>query len=342
MPGIGTYFFDSVRSELFVKGGLDMTEERSASLDRKNLLRADPRGLQTKTGGPPGSPALSTSEPPARKAVTFTVESKVRYIEESAGRKTRKWPNIVKQLFERFDGRELTDNMLQEAAQLFNDHYGIWGKDPTNPRPAPKPGSREKLSKNRLRAQYLPDNANCSYVRVTVEDRLAGNAFACRWSYKNRTVCWVTQLVVHSDFRERGLATHLLIQLRHDDDAIYGIMSSHPAACLAAAQALRSGINTGFIRDIAEAMMKASPIGYVKDAELRGNLFDPAETSGIVSSVDTRFFVDHTEPLKALAWVRTGLDWPLGELLDGYEFFLILAVRCPDRSRSSSRPLSGS
>lgn len=97
-----------------------------------------------------------------------------------------------------------------------------------------------KLSKNRLRAQYLPDNANCSYVRVTVEDRLAGNAFACRWSYKDRTVCWVTQLVVHSDFRERGLATHLLMQLRHDDDAIYGIMSSHPAACLAAARALRS------------------------------------------------------------------------------------------------------
>lgn len=83
-----------------------------------------------------------------------------------------------------------------------------------------------KLSKNRLRAQYLTDHATSSYVRVTVEDRLAGNAFACRWSYKNTNVCWVTQLVVHSDFRERGLATGLLNQLRQDDDGIYGLMSS--------------------------------------------------------------------------------------------------------------------
>jgi hypothetical protein len=222
-----------------------------------------------------------------------------------------------------------------------------------------------KLSKSRLRAQYLPENATCSYVRVTVEDRLAGNAFACRWSYKDRTVCWVTQLVVHSDFRERGLATGLLNQLRQDDHAIYGLMSSHPAACLAAAKAFGStsilhghiitlilifwigGINTvavGFIRDNAKAIMKASPINYVKDAGLRGSLFDPEDTSGVVSSVYTKFFVDHTEPLEALAWVREGLDWPLGELLDGYEFLLMIAVRRRDRSRfrSSPRPQSSS
>lgn len=163
---------------------------------------------------------------------------------------------MAKQLFERFQGTEVTDSMLEEAAQLFNENYGIWGEDPTNPRPAPKPGklgsptlnsvtdarigSRVKLSKTRLRAQYLPDNATCFYVRVTVEDRLAGNAFACRWSYKDTTVCWVTQLVVHSHFRERGLAAGLLTQLRQDDDAIYGLMSSHPAACLAAAKAFGS------------------------------------------------------------------------------------------------------
>lgn len=288
---------------------------------------------------------------------------------------------MAKQVFERFDGRELTDDMLEEAAQLFNENYGIWGEDPTNPRPTPKPGksgrnvlilftdirigSRVRLSKHRLRAQYLPDNATCSYVRVTVEDRLVGNAFACRWSYKDKTVCWVTQLVVHSDFRERGLAVGLLNLLRQDDDAIYGLMSSHPAACLAAAKAFGSkghttlpycdfntdiligGINTvavGFIRDNAEAIIKVSPISYIKDAELCGSLFDLEDTSGVISSVYTNFFVDHTEPLEALAWVREGLDWPLGELLDGHEFLLMTEVRRRDRSRSQSspRPQSGS
>lgn len=73
-----------------------------------------------------------------------------------------------------------------------------------------------------------------------MDGRLAGNAFACRWTYENKTVCWVTQLVVHSDFRRCKLAYFLLNLLRQDDVAIYGIMSSHPAACLAAARAFGS------------------------------------------------------------------------------------------------------
>lgn len=214
-----------------------------------------------------------------------------------------------------------------------------------------------KLKRNRLRAQCLPGNALCSYVKVTIEDRLVGNAFACRWNYQDRTVCWVTQLVVHSDFRERRLAVGLLNQLRQDDDAIYGVMSSHPAACLAAAKAFGSkvhaplpcsdldidiligSINTvaiDFIRGNAEAIIKESPIGYVKDAEPRGSLFDPEDTTGAISSVNTRFFVDHAEPLEALPWVRKEHDWPLGELLDGYEFLIMIAARRRDRSRSQS------
>ena len=66
---------------------------------------------------------MSTSEPPPRKAVAFSVESTVRYIEKSSGPRTRKSPNMAKQVFKRFDGRELTDNMLEEAAQLFNENY---------------------------------------------------------------------------------------------------------------------------------------------------------------------------------------------------------------------------
>ena len=78
-------------------------------------------------------------------------------------------------------------------------------------------------------------------MRVTVnDDVLAGHALARRWTYDGKTVCWVTQLVVHHDYRERGLATCLLNHLRDEEDDIYGIMSSHPAACLAAAKAFGS------------------------------------------------------------------------------------------------------
>jgi len=73
-----------------------------------------------------------------------------------------------------------------------------------------------------------------------VNGHLAGNAFACRWSVDGRTICWITQLVVHHDYRERGLATGLLDEVRLDGDDVYGVMSSHPAACLAASRAFKS------------------------------------------------------------------------------------------------------
>lgn len=102
-----------------------------------------------------------------------------------------------------------------------------------------------RLSKDKLRKDYLPDDIS-SYVRVLVDGKLAGNAFACRWSVNGRTVCWVTQLVVHSDFRERGLAVGLLNEIRMEGDDVFGVMSSHPAACLAAAKAFGSWFNSLF------------------------------------------------------------------------------------------------
>jgi hypothetical protein len=81
--------------------------------------------------------------------------------------------------------------------------------------------------------------------------------------------------------------------------------------------------------------MKSSPIRYIREAKLRGSLFDPKDPSGLVSSVDTGFFVDHEEPLNALTWVRESTHWPLGELLDGFEFLLVLEVK-----RRRSRPPS--
>ena len=93
---------------------------------------------------------------------------------------------------------------------------------------------------------------------------------------------------------------------------------------------------TDFIRDNAKAVIEGSPVSYVQKAELRGNLFDPQDISGAVSCVDTVFFVDHTEPLEVLGSVQKRLDWPLGGLLDGHEFLLIIEDRHKPLSNSQS------
>ena len=85
--------------------------------------------------------------------------------------------------FEVYDGDEITDSMVQEASRLFSENYGIWSKDAATEMGAfAKAGSHVKLSKNRLREQYLPGNALNFYARITVDGHLVGNGFACRWN----------------------------------------------------------------------------------------------------------------------------------------------------------------
>ncbi|OBT55413.1 hypothetical protein VE04_03610 [Pseudogymnoascus sp. 24MN13] len=214
---------------------------------------------------------------------------------------------MVKRVYETFTPDEVTDDMLRMAATLFNENYGTWGPQ------SHKPGKPVTLSIGRLREQYLPDTAESSYIRVTVDGNLAGNAFICRKAY-----------------REQGLATSLLRSLREERDDIYGIMSSHPGACLAAGKSFGTTIETvplDFIRTEADAVMKSSPIVYVRDAKLCGTIFDPNDSTGLVSGVNTSFFVSHDEPLEALEVVRGAYKWPLGELSDGCEYLLVLQVK---------------
>lgn len=81
--------------------------------------------------------------------------------------------------------------------------------------------------------------------------------------------------------------------------------------------------------------MSASPIPYIRDAELRGTIFGSDDTTGIVSGVNTKFFVDHEEPLDALRLVQEDWQWPLGDLPDGYEYLIIMPAK-QRRSRSRS------
>jgi hypothetical protein len=80
-----------------------------------------------------------TSHPPHRK-VEFNEEPTIRYIDKSPRLRTRTSLNMSKQLFEKFDEGEITDDMLVEASQLFNENYGIWGKDAAKSGAFAKPG----------------------------------------------------------------------------------------------------------------------------------------------------------------------------------------------------------
>ena len=130
------------------------------------------------------------------------------------------------------------------------------------------------------------------------------------------------------------------------DITAIGLASSHPSACHALSKysgmvfVLLNVILTNiyysafnihtldltFCQQNAKAISEASPVGYVKSMELRGSLFQDRCTTGAVSSVFTNFYIDHDEPLEALAAYKTRGEWVLGDLLEGHEYLIILPV----------------
>ena len=75
----------------------------------------------------------SGSDPSPRKVVTFCVQPDVRHIEklppEPSRRPRKSLLKMTKKVFEKYDGGQVTDSMLQEASRLFSENYGVWGKE---------------------------------------------------------------------------------------------------------------------------------------------------------------------------------------------------------------------
>ncbi|PBP18330.1 hypothetical protein BUE80_DR010801 [Diplocarpon rosae] len=176
------------------------------------------------------------------------------------------------------------------------------------------------------RKRYADDGPN------RVDDMLKLGAFPTTWALPDlarREASPLLGAAHHRSPLSRAWARKGPLESAPARDGVdmYGIMSSHPAACLAAADAfggkhaevklyivgitLRAAgsfgpLQPGPMGKYAKEIIKASPVTYVKDAKLRGSVFDAGDTSGRVSSVDSAFGVDHNEPLEALALVRKG------------------------------------
>ncbi|KAI1343673.1 hypothetical protein F5Y15DRAFT_173699 [Xylariaceae sp. FL0016] len=251
-------------------------------------------------------------------------------IEGSAVRKKRRFLDMRELVVQKIPGGKVTDEMLKYAANMFSENYRTWGQQ------SPRYGQRVRAGPRILRNDYLLQNVAASYVRARVDGVLAGHALACTWNCEDKKVCWVTQLVVAEEYRGQGLAQTLLRALRADDIDIYGIASSHPYACRAAVKSFTGpteNISLQFVVQEAGRIMKASPIAYIRDAQLSGSLFHPEDDTGLVSGVNTNFFVDHIEPLEALHDLQENGLWSLGDLPEGHEF-LVMLEKPYRRSRS--------
>ncbi|RPD76327.1 hypothetical protein L226DRAFT_559440 [Lentinus tigrinus ALCF2SS1-7] len=230
-------------------------------------------------------------------------------------------------------GTALNEDTMKDCAVLFSNHYGIWGDEASVPLTA---GSRIKMSVRKLRAEVLPDPTNGFVSLCYADNTLVGQAFATRWAFDGGRVCWVTQLVVSSEHRQKNIATMLLLQLAaaQPNCTAMGLASTHPASCLALTKAAHVSmlhLDLSFIQQHAKSILATSPVCYIRTARLRGSLFEKDGDPAVVSLANTEYFVDHAEPRAALEkWEsRSSSEWPLGKLLSGHEFFVVVPLNPP-------------
>ena len=245
----------------------------------------------------------------------------------------------------------VTDEILEKCSTLFNNNYGIWSEDaPHHSNNVLKAGARVRMGVKRLRELIL-FNDRCFLITAEVhssgnnQPQLIGHAF-CTWANYNRlkgNAVWITQLVVSSSHRGRGIAGTLLSLAKNsvEDVAVTGLVSSHPYAIRALSNACnRINLDLKFIGDHAKDVIRACDIPYLSNIQLIGPIFNKQSSSTVnsnqqpVSLVNTDFFVDHKEVLAILKHLNE--KWKLGSLLDGHEFVVVLPAVSVRHSRTSS------
>jgi GNAT superfamily N-acetyltransferase len=200
-----------------------------------------------------------------------------------------------------------------ECATLFSEHYGVWGCG------APKrQGLPIRLSPDRLRSEYLfDDDCRLATARRGADGQLVGYAIArcfCTSSApteKRDLVIWITQMVVRAGHRNRGVATRLCDWITADREELFacGIVSANPYAVRAMERAMngpRCDVSKGLYWS--KHLIRESKIPYVQGKLVRG------------TAIDTAFFVDRSDTVAATE-AEPVVDWQLGEIRDGQEYF---------------------
>jgi GNAT superfamily N-acetyltransferase len=109
--------------------------------------------------------------------------------------------------YEWIPGALAPTSVVEEMAALYSEHYGVWGQG------SGREGQPIRLSVLRLLA-WLTADSRIAIARD--RGKIAGYAIAVWTKLPRRgVVSWVTQFVVHKDYRRQGVGKALLFTIWH-------------------------------------------------------------------------------------------------------------------------------
>lgn len=202
-------------------------------------------------------------------------------------------------------------DFLLQCSELYSNHYGIWSAQGIHP------GQHIRLSTDRLR-QWLENDIVTIYY-ATHKEALIGYAIAFSKDEPNcGIVTWVTQLVVHKEYRRHGIARNILFSIwGFSNHFAWGIVSANPYAIRALEKATR---RRAIPLRIQKNARQLKTIGYKNVPFINESTeFQITDTS---SAVNTEFYVDHSDTLQMLENVISeNVPWNLGLIAEGWEWF---------------------
>ena len=203
------------------------------------------------------------------------------------------------------------EKFLTQCSNLYSNHYGVWSDKGLHPK------EHIKLSNNRLR-EWLENDYVTVYFAMDREEIIGYAISFSKNEYNYGIVTWVTQLVVHDKYRQRGIAKNLLFSIwGFSNHFAWGIVSANPYAIRALEKATR---RRAVPMRIKKNSTKLKNIGRQNVPFIyEDTQFQITEDS---AAVNTNFFVDHSDTMQMLKNVITEeVPWNLGLIDEGWEWF---------------------
>lgn len=208
-------------------------------------------------------------------------------------------------------------SLLEEMASLYSNHYGVWGKT------SGKHGERIKLSPARIQSWVQSEHTYIATARD--EKKLIGYAIAVvastnKQEYNNpkKLISWVTQLVVHEEHRQKGIAKTLLFSFwGFSNYYAWGILSASPYAIRALESATKRKSIPAKIKQKHKKIIKFG-IDYINYITRETEFFINKEAS----KANTNFPSDISDINDKLANVKSDeVPWNMGMIDEGWEWF---------------------
>lgn len=204
-------------------------------------------------------------------------------------------------------------DLVETCCELYSEHYGQWGPLHRNAgQPVVLAGDRFLGlfgDKGSLLACAFDGKKLIGYCAAVFTDT----------TITPSRIAWVSQLVVHEDFRHQRVATRLLFSVwQFSDCAAWGLVTSNPLAVRALESATRREASAELIVSEGDRVLQilGDRVPYLPQRLKR------AKSGEILPTVFTEFLVSHENVDELLRLARAhGREWTLGDLIDGHEWF---------------------